>query len=275
MAYPNTNIKNSQYHDEPAPNSAQHDNLQLKQTRPLESPQEAGFISVYHHFLEKSHRFYSDAQVKELPRPFAYNVHKKEWEQRGKSLKRFIKYLKKRKHPLRILELGCGMGWFANNLSRLEHCTVVGMDISQKDIAQAQRVFERENLSFVQGDIFENDLEENSFDMVVLNKVMHHFGNLRQLLEKCQSYLDGEGEIHIIDTPVYKHSDLDESVAEQELHYQGLKSESMMDYHYFHTLDDFYPFPYDFMYKPSKMGLKLKDRMKVADAPYPWIRIRI
>ena len=33
------------------------------------------FIRLYHKASEKEHRIYSDAQLKELPKAFAYNAH--------------------------------------------------------------------------------------------------------------------------------------------------------------------------------------------------------
>lgn len=280
MAYPNTDSTHSQHTPEPVPGGA----YSGRAAQPSGSMEGEGlspeaFEEVYFRYRQKAHSLYSDAQVKELPRPFAYNVHKKTWEQKGKTLKRFVKYLKKfvkrRKEKIRILEVGCETGWFAHRLSRIDLCEVYGLDISSRDIAQARRVFDRDNLFFQHGDVFDPVFESRSFDMVILNDSLHHFPNVRQLLERCQYFLRDEGEIHLLESPLYKIWDIEAARADHQIHYEELKCEEMMDIHFYHTADDFYPFPFEFLSKPLGFIVSLKRRMGWVVSPHPWIRVRV
>lgn len=76
----------------------------------------------------------------------------------------------------RILELGCGTGELAYELSILTDVSVTGVDISPKFIAEAQSKFKRPNLTFAEMDLSQHDPEGDAekFDYIVGNGILHH-----------------------------------------------------------------------------------------------------
>jgi len=72
-------------------------------------------------------------------------------------------------HPV-ILDMGCGTGWFADQLSRIG--PTLGVDLSEEGIVQARSQFP--NVAFEAGDVYEMDFPENRFDVVVSQEVLAH-----------------------------------------------------------------------------------------------------
>tara|TARA_R110002072_G_scaffold9926_3_gene47173 strand:- start:1840 stop:2571 length:732 start_codon:yes stop_codon:yes gene_type:complete len=75
---------------------------------------------------------------------------------------------------LRILDVGCGSGLFADQAAKLPGSQVVGVDANEAAIEFATKTFARENLSFRLGMLDELDLEPGSFDRISLLEVIEH-----------------------------------------------------------------------------------------------------
>jgi SAM-dependent methyltransferase len=71
-----------------------------------------------------------------------------------------------------ILDAGCGNGQLSEGLSRLG-ATVVAMDYSTSVFA-AERARQSSTVSFVRGDLQAPPFENDTFDLVVSNGVLHH-----------------------------------------------------------------------------------------------------
>ena len=96
------------------------------------------------------------------------------------------KYLKGRS-GLRFLSLGCGIG--SHELCFAHHrdlfADVLGLDISDRLVAQANRTAEMEgltNLRYRVGDVNRLGLEPQSLDVVFFHASLHHFSKIDQLL---------------------------------------------------------------------------------------------
>lgn len=92
-----------------------------------------------------------------------------EWSlRRGEIILNFLRSL-----PLdqpKILDLGCGTGWFTEQLSHLGPAT--GIDLSERAIEVAR--FRYPHLSFIAGDLLELPLFAEHFDVVVSQEVIAH-----------------------------------------------------------------------------------------------------
>ena len=66
--------------------------------------------------------------------------------------------------------MGCGMGWFASQLAQFGPTT--GIDLSDDAIAQAKSNFPQ--VTFMAGNVFEMELPERQFDVVVSQEVIAH-----------------------------------------------------------------------------------------------------
>jgi 2-polyprenyl-3-methyl-5-hydroxy-6-metoxy-1,4-benzoquinol methylase len=98
---------------------------------------------------------------------------------------------------LNILDLGCGPGLYSEILAKEGH-NVTGVDFSSHSIKYAKKEANKKNLDikYINEDYLELDLEENSFDLVIL--IYTDFGVLLpherdQLLETIKKILKPEG----------------------------------------------------------------------------------
>lgn len=75
-----------------------------------------------------------------------------------------------------ILEVGCGTGQLSAFLS-MTHRTVVGVDFSFHSLqqgAQFTRACRLQHVHFAQMDLFQMGFQDNTFDYVICNGVLHH-----------------------------------------------------------------------------------------------------
>ncbi len=83
----------------------------------------------------------------------------------------------------RILDLGCGTGWFTEQLTELGVAT--GLDLNDEAMDEAQR--RRPDITFIGGDVFNQRLEAGSYDVVVSLQVVAHVidqsGFMRRIAE--------------------------------------------------------------------------------------------
>ena len=99
------------------------------------------FSNVYIKVRKKEQRILSDIEVVLLP-----HLGSKEWRLRKKSTNRFLAYLTSKKTSQKILDIGCGNGWFSNAMAQVsEKNKVTGLDINIEELEQAARVFKKEN----------------------------------------------------------------------------------------------------------------------------------
>lgn len=234
------------------------------------SPVSENFEKHYLKVRRKENRVYSDAEVRELPDTFFYNLHRQEWELRKKSLQRLVQYLKKRDKPARVLDLGCGNGWISGNLAKLQHLEITGLDVNLFELEQGARVFDFPNLKFAYGNIFEDILPLASFDYIILASAIQYFPNLPQLLNRCRQFLAQGGEIHILDSSLYQEKEVEEAQERTLKYYQSISCEEMAERYFHHLQTDIQAFDFSFLYRPGGFFSKLRGKQ---DAPFPWIRI--
>ena len=96
----------------------------------------------------------------------------------------------------KILDLGCGTGWFANQLAQLGPTT--GIDLSEEAIAQAKSQFPR--VTFEAGNLFEMALPERNFDFVVSQEILAHVADQSGYLERAARVLKPGGYL-VVTTP--------------------------------------------------------------------------
>ncbi len=242
-----------------------------KPVREASKPQ-GEFEDLYLKFLRKDNRLYDDAEVRELPDTFFYNLHRQEWELRAKSAYRLLKYLERPEEPARsfsLLEIGCGNGWLSARIAGMPQFEVTGLDVIRHELDQGGRVFPYDNLEFVYGDLFEDIFEPESFDIVVLFDTVQFFPHLQQLINRCRQYLKKGGEIHILESPIYQEKEV-EQVAKQTLdHYQNLGLEELAEYHHHHTRKDLSPFDFHYLYRPGGLSRLLGKK----DSDHPWVKV--
>jgi SAM-dependent methyltransferase len=89
-----------------------------------------------------------------------------------------------------VLDVGCGYGALAESMSRTG-AIVIGVDINEKSINQANERYRNSRLSFILGDICEISLPEK-VETVVLSNVLEHIENRNNLLRRLNQKLSPE-----------------------------------------------------------------------------------
>lgn len=92
---------------------------------------------------------------------------------------------------LRILEVGCGSGWFCQELT--EFGKVTATDLSNEVLARAQQRLP--HVTFVSGDFMELDFGSEEFDVIVTLEVLSHMANQPAFLTKLASHLRADGQL--------------------------------------------------------------------------------
>jgi 2-polyprenyl-3-methyl-5-hydroxy-6-metoxy-1,4-benzoquinol methylase len=89
----------------------------------------------------------------------------------------------------RIIDLGCGRGWFSAQLARFG--TVTGIDLSERGIAAARAEFPQ--ITFIAGSIYDYPLPRGYFDLAVSQEVVAHVEDQGAYVERAAEVLKPGG----------------------------------------------------------------------------------
>ena len=95
-----------------------------------------------------------------------------------------------------ILDMGCGMGWFAARLARFGPTT--GIDLCEEAIARAKSKFPQ--VTLMAGNVLRMTLPEKHFDVVVSQEVIAHVPDQSGYVERAARVLKPGGYL-ILTTP--------------------------------------------------------------------------
>ena len=226
----------------------------------------SSFTQLYKGIRKKEGRILTDDQVKNLPK-LADHFLQNEWKLREESSARFLNHIRK-KGFLTILEIGCGNGWFSHVLAKVNNNRVIGQDINQFELEQAARCFGDENLSFINCTDF-NSLPNNSFDLIVFNASIHYFSTPNDLVQVLAEKLTSKGEIHVMDSPIYKTKMSAESAEERTQQYYMAKGFPELSRFYFHHTQSAFLVK-KMHYRPSRINKIFGNKN-----PFQWIQIKV
>jgi ubiquinone/menaquinone biosynthesis C-methylase UbiE len=229
------------------------------------------FEDLYIALNDAEHRIYGDDEVMLLPEVEPGNRYKNEWKVRKASCNRMISYLRKKKRPLRILEVGCGNGWLSHQLAaRLKESMVTGLDINLPELDQAARVFAfEENLRFIHGDLRINPLANEKFDIIIFAASLQYFRSLAQIISAAFGCLSEGGEIHVLDTHFYSADGAREARMKAENYFRSAGFEEMKQFYFQHTVDDIKEFNHRILFNPGTTINKWLKR-----GPFFWVLIK-
>jgi ubiquinone/menaquinone biosynthesis C-methylase UbiE len=225
---------------------------------------------LYQSLRKKENRVYSDDMLNLLPQTPSNHMHEKEWKQRQFTLKRLLPYLGVKESP-KILELGCGNGWLCNHLAALSASEVVGVDISEPELTQAAAVFKsRQNLCFVHGDISTLTMPGSYFDYIIFAASIQYFANLESLFKKAFTLLATDGEIHVVDSPIYTQAEAPKAQKRSREYFYRSGFPEMSRYYFHHTWIDLKTFGIKKQYNPDLFFNKVMRKLSAA-SPFPWV----
>lgn len=104
----------------------------------------------------------------------------------------------------RVLDLGCGFGWFARYAIERGAASVLATDISQNMIAKAKEDTANPAITYKIADLEELELPAASFDFAYSSLAFHYIKNFRQLLHTIHNALvPGADLVFSIEHPIY------------------------------------------------------------------------
>ena len=93
------------------------------------------------------------------------------------------------------------------------------------------------------------------------------------MIKRLFYFLTDEGEIHIIDSPIYNQNELAGAKERTARYYISNGFPEMAKHYYHHTFDELKDFNYKILYDPKAVQNNLKKIFGFKDSPFPWISI--
>jgi ubiquinone/menaquinone biosynthesis C-methylase UbiE len=230
----------------------------------------APFENAYLNIREKEKRILSISEIKQLPYPEKTSVDYELWKIRGKNITRFLNHLSKRERGLKILDIGCGNGFFTNLMTEKKN-KVFGVDVNLTELKQAALAFTNPDIHWYYADILNDTLPEQKFDLITFCTSFHYFENPQLLLKTCFSLLKKNGEIHIIDSPFYDEEGRKTARLNSVKHFEKMGVTDMKNYYYHNSYKALEGFHYKTLYHPKNFLRKL---LRIKDSPFPWIVLK-
>ena len=101
-------------------------------------------------------------------------------------------------HPVgAVIDLGCGTGRFTEGLARRFQSSVLGVDPSEKMLAQAKAKPASPGVAFVRGSGEHIPAKESSADLIFASMSFHHFESRPQVARECRRVLRQSGHVCI------------------------------------------------------------------------------
>ena len=105
---------------------------------------------------------------------------------------------------LRVVDLGCGFGWFCRWAREQGAASVLGVDVSDKMLARARSFSADAGITYVQADLESLDLPPASFDLAYSSLALHYVADVARLLKSIRSSLvDGGHLVFSTEHPIF------------------------------------------------------------------------
>lgn len=231
-------------------------------------------VDLYLSVREKEGRLFPDELAARLPDLPAKHPLADEWRARAASCERLKRYLARASRPLAILDLGCGNGWLSNRLASLPSACVCGLDRNPLELAQAARLFAGPNLAFLEAEVSCLPFSNTSFDVIILASVIQYFPDLPVLILSLKPLLKPGGEIHLLDSPLYRPGELHSARLRSHSYYASLGFPEMAGHYFHHLTASLEPFSPRWLYRPQSLRARLARRLGQACPPFPWVCLR-
>ncbi|MDB5836519.1 MAG: hypothetical protein JWR14_6349 [Caballeronia sp.] len=105
---------------------------------------------------------------------------------------------------LRVVDLGCGYGWFCRWAGEQGSASVLGLDVSAKMLERARSLSADPVITYAKADLETLDLPEASFDVAYSSLTFHYIEGLHGLLENIhRALVPGARLVFSIEHPIY------------------------------------------------------------------------
>ena len=104
---------------------------------------------------------------------------------------------------LRVVDLGCGFGWFSRWAAEQGTASVLGIDLSERMLQQA-RTASPSSVTYRQGDLATLSLPPQSFDLAYSSLALHYLSDLMPLLATLHhALMPGAPFVFSTEHPIY------------------------------------------------------------------------
>jgi SAM-dependent methyltransferase len=105
---------------------------------------------------------------------------------------------------LRVVDLGCGFGWFCVWARTAGAARVLGLDVSENMLARARATAADSAVTYEIADLERLDLPPASFDLAYSSLALHYIADLRRLFATVQAALTHGGHfVFSVEHPIY------------------------------------------------------------------------
>ena len=84
----------------------------------------------------------------------------------------------------RVVDLGCGFGWFCRWARRQGAADVLGIDVSEKMLARGRAATGDPAITYIRADLEHLELHAESFDVVYSSLALHYVEHLNGLMSQ-------------------------------------------------------------------------------------------
>ncbi|MCT7663513.1 class I SAM-dependent methyltransferase [Shinella kummerowiae] len=104
----------------------------------------------------------------------------------------------------RIVDLGCGFGWFSRHAAAQGAASVLGLDLSENMIARARAETVSPAVRYAIADLDQLDLPEGGFDFAYSSLAFHYVADFDRLVRSIHAaLLPGSSFVFTIEHPIY------------------------------------------------------------------------
>jgi SAM-dependent methyltransferase len=104
----------------------------------------------------------------------------------------------------RVLDLGCGFGWFCRWARDAGAAAVKGVDVSEKMLERARADTSDSNIAYERADLETFGIDRGTFDLVYSSLTFHYIENLRALVDRIHRGLAPGGHfVFSVEHPLY------------------------------------------------------------------------
>ncbi len=105
---------------------------------------------------------------------------------------------------LKIVDLGCGVGWFCRWAREQGAAQILGIDISQKMLDRAEAITADIAITYTRADLEQLDLPQAGFDLAYSSLALHYIEKLEPLFSTIhRALVPGASFVFSIEHPIY------------------------------------------------------------------------
>lgn len=104
----------------------------------------------------------------------------------------------------KVVDLGCGYGWFCRSARQLGASEILGVDVSEKMLHRAKELTDDDAITYCRQDLEQLQLQTLSYDLAYSSLTLHYITNLSALFANVyQSLVIGGQLIFTAEHPIY------------------------------------------------------------------------